>query len=265
MPATPHRPPSPAPHAGTAAPVRWARGVLRAAGWMLASAVLLQGVFAARIAVMAAVDPQSTAFQRSEAWRLASQGRGLGDWRQRWVPYEAISPHLRRAVVASEDAGFVSHFGVDWAAIEAARARNERRLAQTASRGGDGHVRPARLAGGSTITQQLAKNLLLSGERTLWRKGQELLLAWMLEALLDKRRILELYLNAVEWGEGVFGAEAAAQRYFRKPAARLTPAEAARLAVLLPAPKLYERRLQSGYLNSRTQTILARMEAVQIP
>lgn len=232
---------------------------------MLASAVLLQGVFAARIACLAVVDPHSTAFQRSEVWRLASQGQGLGGWRQRWVPYEAISPHLRRAVVASEDSGFVGHFGVDWAAIEAARARNARRLASMTSRHGDGQVRPARLAGGSTITQQLAKNLLLSGERTLWRKGQELLLTWMLEALLDKRRILELYLNVVEWGEGVFGAEAAAQHYFRKPAARLTPQEAAQLAVLLPAPKRYERRLQSAEVNSRTQTILARMGAVQIP
>jgi monofunctional biosynthetic peptidoglycan transglycosylase len=181
------------------------------------SALLLQVWFAGRIAFMAVVDPQSTAFQRSEAWRLWQEDGGWQRWRQRWVPDEQISPHLKRAVIAAEDAGFVEHFGVDWEAVQAARERNERRLAQAQRRASGGHVRPARLAGGSTITQQLAKNLLLSGERTLWRKGQELLLAWMLEATLDKRRILEIYLNAVEWGDGIFGAEAAAQHYFRKP------------------------------------------------
>lgn len=265
MPTTARRSPPPAVRTGASPLARWLRGVLATAVWIVVTGGLLQGVFAARIALMAVVDPQSTAFQRSEAWRLASQGEGLGDWRQRWVPYGQISPHLRRAVIASEDAGFVDHFGVDWDAVQAARERNERRQAQAQRRGDGGHVRPARLAGGSTITQQLAKNLLLSGERTLWRKGQELLLAWMLEAFLDKRRILEIYLNSVEWGEGVFGAEAAAQRYFRKPAAHLTPAEAARLAVLLPAPKRYEKRPGSGYLSSRAQTILARMGAVQVP
>lgn len=248
-----------------ARPRGWWRALGSALVWIGVAAVALQVFFAARIALLAVVDPQSTTFQRSEAWRLARDGKGVGAWRQRWVPYEHIAPSLRRAVIASEDAGFGEHFGVDWDAIRAARERNERRLTQ-AQRRGDAHVRPARLAGGSTITQQLAKNLLLSGERTLWRKGQELLLAWMLEALLDKRRILELYLNAVEWGEGVFGAEAAAQRYYRKPAARLTAAEAARLAVLLPAPKSYEKVFaNSGYLASRSQTILARMDSVRVP
>jgi monofunctional glycosyltransferase len=122
-----------------------------------------------------------------------------------------------------------------------------------------------RVVGGSTITQQLAKNLLLSGERNLMRKGQELVLALMLEALLDKGRILEIYLNSVEWGEGVFGAEAAAQRYFRKPARQLTAREAARLAVMLPSPKFFETRQGSAYLARRTRTIVARMGAVQLP
>ncbi|TSE32013.1 Biosynthetic peptidoglycan transglycosylase [Tepidimonas thermarum] len=261
MPSRARRPATTPPAA--ARPSRGWRGVLAWIGWTLAAALALQLFFVLRIALMAAVDPHSSAFQRSEAWRLLTAGTGLGQWRQRWVPYEAISPHLRRAVIAAEDAGFVDHFGVDWDAVRAARARNERQQAQR--RGGDGHVRPARLVGGSTITQQLAKNLLLSGERTLWRKGQELLLTWALEALLDKRRILELYLNTVEWGEGVFGAEAAAQRYFGKPAARLNAAEAARLAVLLPAPKRYARALQSAYLSGRAHTILARMGAVRVP
>ena len=121
------------------------------------------------------------------------------------------------------------------------------------------------LRGGSTITQQLAKNLLLSGERTLLRKGQELVLAMTLEVLLDKRRILEIYLNNVEWGEGVFGAEAAAQYYFKKPASRLSAGEAARLAVMLPSPKFFERRLGSSYLNGRASTIVARMPAAELP
>jgi monofunctional biosynthetic peptidoglycan transglycosylase len=121
------------------------------------------------------------------------------------------------------------------------------------------------LRGGSTITQQLAKNLLLSGERTLLRKGQELVLATLLEVLLDKRRILEIYLNNVEWGEGVFGAEAASQYYFRKPASRLSTSEAARLAVMLPSPKFFERRIGSPYLSGRASTVMARMPAAELP
>ena len=121
------------------------------------------------------------------------------------------------------------------------------------------------MAGGSTITQQLAKNLLLSGERQLGRKAQELVLAFLLEALLSKQRILEIYLNSVEWGNGVFGAEAAAQRYFGVSARQLTPAQAARLAVMLPAPKFFEKRPDSAYLNRRTATILARMNSAVLP
>jgi monofunctional biosynthetic peptidoglycan transglycosylase len=122
-----------------------------------------------------------------------------------------------------------------------------------------------KIVGGSTITQQLAKNLFLSGERTLLRKGQEMALAMALEAFLSKRRILEIYLNSVEWGEGVFGAEAAAQHYFRKSAARLNAWEAARLAVMLPRPRYFEKRAQSAYLSGRAETIMARMNHVVLP
>ena len=121
------------------------------------------------------------------------------------------------------------------------------------------------MVGGSTITQQLAKNLFLSGERNLFRKTQELVLALLLEALLDKERILEIYLNSVEWGEGVFGAQAAAQHYFRKPAARLSPYEAARLAVMLPRPKYFEKLPNSAYLAARSASIMARMADAQLP
>jgi monofunctional biosynthetic peptidoglycan transglycosylase len=246
--------------------------VLRWLGCLLIAAFALQLFFVLRIAAMAAVDPESTAFQRSEAWRVATQGRANGEreWRQRWVPYAQISDSLKRAVIASEDSEFIYHQGVEWEAVERARQRNAkaeeiaaRRAAQMRARGKE--PRPPQLRGGSTITQQLAKNLLLSGERTMLRKAQELVLATTLEMLLGKQRILEIYLNNVEWGEGIFGAEAAAQHYFRKPAARLSASEAARLAVMLPSPKLFERRPGSSYLAGRTTSIVARMPAAELP
>lgn len=242
--------------------------VLRWLLWVLLAGVALQLFFALRIALMVVIDPQSTAFMRSEAWRIGTTS--LRDdkkhwrWSQRWVDGEQVSPNLKRAVIASEDAGFLDHGGVDWAAIESAWRKNARRQAQAAKRKSPSPRAP-RVIGGSTITQQLAKNLLLSGERQMLRKGQELVLALMLETLLSKERILEIYLNSVEWGEGVFGAEAAAQRYFKKPASKLSAREAARLAVMLPSPKFFETRQGSAYLAGRTSTIVARMGAVRIP
>ncbi len=252
--------------------------------WMLFAAVALQVFFVGRIALMAVVDPQSTAFMRSEAWRIAAQSVGSDKawrWSAQWVPYDQISLHLKRAVMASEDAGFTDHGGVDWDAIQSAWQKNERRQAQVEKRAEQIErqlakkpeaaeaavkaIKPPKIVGGSTITQQLAKNLLLSGERNLLRKGQELMLTLTLETLLSKQRILEIYLNSVEWGEGVFGAEAAAQRYFNKPAAKLSPSEAARLAVMLPSPKFFETRQGSAYLARRTSSIVAQMGAVQVP
>lgn len=242
----------------------------------------LQLYFAGRIVAMRWIAPESTAFQRSEIWRVARTTGQLA-WRQEWVDNEQISRHLKRAVIASEDASFAEHDGVDLEALEKAWEKNQKaearaaRLAEEAARkqarqgksapaaAAPSPSRPPKIVGGSTITQQLAKNLFLSGERTLLRKGQELVLTFMLEALLDKRRILEIYLNSVEWGEGVFGAEAAARHYFRKSAAQLTPYEAARLAVMLPRPRYFEKRPDSGYLMSRAQTIVARMGAVELP
>jgi monofunctional biosynthetic peptidoglycan transglycosylase len=246
------------------------KAVLRLIACLAVAGVALQLFFVVRIAAMAVIDPQSTAFQRSEAFQIAvHEGRG-GGWRQEWVPYAQINDTLKRAVIASEDAGFVDHNGVEWEAIERARQRNARaeelaakRAARAVARGKP--VRPVQLRGGSTITQQLAKNLLLSGERTMLRKGQELVLATLLEVLLDKRRILEIYLNNVEWGQGVFGAEAASQYYFRKPASRLGTGEAARLAVMLPSPKFFERRTGSPYLSGRASTVMARMPAAELP
>ena len=241
---------------------------------LLVSALSLQVYFLARVALMRGVDPQSTSFQRSEAWRLlVADGRFA--WGQQWVDYPAISVHLKRAVIASEDAGFSEHSGVEWDALERAWERNQKaearaeRLneraaaAKTAAKARAPVA--ARLVGGSTITQQLAKNLFLAGERNFARKGQEMLITFMLEATLPKQRILEIYLNNVEWGEGLFGAEAAARRYHRTSAARLGPNAAARLAVMLPAPKRFEKRPNSAYVSGRAATVQARMSAVDVP
>lgn len=238
------------------------RGGLRALALLAWCALALQLAFAVRILLMTVIDPASTTFQRSEVVRLLVDTRRI-TWSQTWRDGTRISAQLQRAVIASEDADFARHAGVDWEAIDKARDRNQRVQARAERRGAA--ATPPRLRGGSTITQQLAKNLFLSGERTVLRKGQELLLTWMLELLLTKQRILEIYLNHVEWGEGVFGAQAAARHYFRVDADRLSPAQAARLAVMLPAPKRFERLSASAYLQARSATILARMPAVELP
>lgn len=254
------------------------KAFFRLALLMVLAGLALQLYFATRIALMAVVDPESTAFERSEAYQVAKNSGSL-KWGQKWAAYGALPDNLKRAVIASEDASFIEHEGVDVEALEKAWERNakaEERAAQSASRlpsrakqGVDTSsrltARPPKIVGGSTITQQLAKNLFLSGERTLLRKGQELVVTLLLEALLDKQRILEIYLNSVEWGEGIFGAEAAAQHYYRKPAARLSAYESARLAVMLPRPRYFETRPGSGYLASRANTIVARMGAVELP
>ena len=225
---------------------------------------------------MIVVDPQSTSFQRSEAWRLLSEQHQVL-WSQEWVPHERIADTLKRAVIASEDAGFNEHSGVEWDAVEKAWDKNQRAEARAEKlnerldqRPAKAHAAPARRAepkiiGGSTITQQLAKNLFLGSERNLPRKAQEFVITFMLEALLSKQRILEIYLNSVEWGEGVFGAQAAARHYFHVDAAQLGVMPAARLAVMLPAPKRFEKRPGSPYVVGRAGTVAARMGAVELP
>lgn len=233
------------------------KALARACVLLLCAAVLLQLFFVLRIGLWVYVDPESTTFQRSQAWQLKDQPQGL-QWQQQWVAYPHIATSLKRAVIASEDDGFVDHQGVQWQAIERAWQRNQR--AQPTGRN-----RPAKIYGGSTITQQLAKNLLLSGERSMLRKGQELVLTQWLELLLGKQRILEIYLNNVEWGQGVFGAEAAARHYFRKSAAELSNAEAARLAAMLPQPKRFEKMPQSAYLAQRSRVLMQRMPSAKLP
>lgn len=254
--------------------MRLTQPLMRWLGLLLAATLALQVFFVLRIALMVVADPQSSTFQRSEAWRL-QQGRGGLRWRQQWVPYEQIADSLKKAVIASEDDGFVNHDGVDWDAVEKAWQKNARTEAEIAKAQANRKgaavlakgqpVRPPKVVGASTITQQLAKNLFLSGERTLLRKGQEFVLTLLLENLLSKQRILEIYLNNVEWGEGVFGAQAAAQHYFRKTASELSVPESARLAVMLPRPRYFEKLPNSVYLAERAGVIAARLRAAELP
>jgi len=202
------------------------------------------------------LDPDSDEATRAHAyervrWRDHGAANPKASLRHQWVPYERISVHLKRAAVAAEDAKFVGHEGFDWEAIQKALERNEKK----------GRV----VAGASTISQQLAKNLFLSGERSWARKGQEAAITWMLETVMTKRRILELYLNFAEWGEGVFGAEAAARHHFGVSAAALTAEQAAWLAAILPSPRRYERGRTTAYLAGRMEIILGRMSAARIP
>ena len=244
----------------------WQRHLVRVAVLVALCTLSLQLVFIGRIALMNLVDPQSTTFQRSEAWRLLIEQHQVS-WSQQWVDREQISAQLQRAVIASEDAGFAGHAGVDWDAVEKAWGRNQRAEVRAGKLAARQPARPVntKVVGGSTISQQLAKNLFLSGERTVLRKAQELVLTLALETLLSKARILEIYLNNVEWGEGVFGAQAAARHYFRVDAAQLGAAQSARLAVMLPAPKRFEQRPGSDYVVGRAATIQARMGAVDLP
>jgi monofunctional glycosyltransferase len=243
-----------------------ARHALRLVLLLALCALALQLVFAARIALMTVVDPQSTTFQRSEAWRLLTEKHQVL-WSQQWVAADAIHPNLKRAVIASEDAGFFDHGGIEWEAIEQAWRKNQRAEARAVrvQQQRPGRTTVPKVVGGSTITQQLAKNLFLDAERTLPRKAQEAVITLLLEATLSKERLLEIYLNNVEWGEGLFGAQAASRHYFRTDAAKLAPWQAARLAVMLPAPKRFERLPGSAYVAGRSATIVARMNDVVLP
>jgi monofunctional glycosyltransferase len=195
-------------------------------------------------------DPDMTAFMSQRLEELQEK-RPNAELRHEWVPYERVSKHLKRAVVAAEDDKFIDHEGFDWEGMQKALEKNRRK----------GKV----VAGGSTISQQLAKNLFLSAAKTPWRKAQEAIITVWLELLWDKRRILEVYLNSVEWGQGVFGAEAAAHRYYNATASNLSAEQSARLAVMLPAPRRYERNPYSPFMNGRTQVILGRMQYAEIP
>jgi monofunctional glycosyltransferase len=212
--------------------------------------VLLQGWYAAHIWWWRDHSPSETAFMAMRLSELQAK-HPQAHLQYVWVPYERISINLKQAMIAAEDAKFVEHEGFDWDGIQQAMDKNFRK----------GRV----VAGGSTISQQLAKNLFLSGQRSYWRKAEEAAITVMLEGILDKRRIFELYLNVIEWGNGVFGSEAAARHYFGIGAGELSAEQAARLAAMAPNPRHYESMPNSKGLARKVPIILARMPSAELP
>ena len=212
--------------------------------------VLAQGAFAGLIWWYGSHAPGSTAFMSYRMGELHEKKPDAAI-RYTWVAYDKISGNLKRALIAAEDSTFVEHEGFDWDGIQLAIEKNR--------------AKGKTVAGGSTITQQLAKNLFLSPEKSYLRKGQEAIITLMLESMLDKERILELYLNVIEWGNGIFGAEAAARRYYGVSAAQLSAEQAAKLAAMAPNPRFYERNLNVPGLRKKTGIILARMPQVELP
>lgn len=195
-------------------------------------------------------NPSSSAFMEDRLTALR-QKNSAAVLRTQWTPYEHISPSLKRAIIAAEDGKFLMHEGFDFEAIQGAYEKNLKK----------GKL----VAGGSTISQQLAKNLFLSGERTPVRKIQEALITLMLENVMSKRRILEIYLNVIEWGHGVFGAEAAARHYYGVSASSVTVEQAARLAAMIPSPRFYDKHRNTAWLSKKTGIIRSRMTSAQIP
>ena len=211
---------------------------------------LLQGYFFVQVLWVSQKNPESTAFMAEQKKQLGKKNPNL-TLHYTWTNYRSISPYLKKAVIASEDANFNIHDGVDWDALEKAAKENVAR----------GKVK----RGGSTITMQLSKNLFLSAKQSYLRKAQEMLITGMVELVMDKRRILELYLNVAEWGVGVFGIEAAAQHYYGIHAAQLSPEQAAWLAAILPAPRHFDQARNSAWLEQKADIILGRMSSVKIP
>ena len=195
-------------------------------------------------------DPGTTAFMHARLERIREKSPNAVLQHQ-WVTYNRIAVTLKRAIVAAEDAKFLDHEGFDWDGIQKAYDKNRKQ----------GKI----VSGGSTISQQLAKNLFLSGERTWWRKAQEAVITVMIETIMTKRRILEIYLNVIEWGNGVFGAEAAANYHFTTAAANLSAGQAAQLAAMVPSPRRYSAGSDTPYLQKRTEIILSRMSSAAVP
>jgi monofunctional biosynthetic peptidoglycan transglycosylase len=227
--------------------LRW---LLIAVAALAAFALLYQVWIFGHIVWWKTHNPQSTAFMASrlEGMRERNPKAAL---KHQWVEYLKVSVYLKRALIVAEDDTFIDHEGFNWSAMRKAHEKNQTK----------GKV----VAGGSTISQQLSKNLFLSGSRSVLRKVQEAIITVMLEAVMDKQRIFEIYLNVIEWGEGVFGAEAAAQHYYGIPAAQLSAQQAARMAAIVPRPRVYDRNRNAPWILKKTETILARMNRAEVP
>jgi monofunctional glycosyltransferase len=196
------------------------------------------------------INPSATSFMREQLSQIQKEDPEA-ELRHQWVSYAQISPNLKRALVASEDAKFLDHEGFDWEGMQIAWEKNVKK----------GRI----VAGGSTISQQLAKNLFLSSGRNPFRKAEEAIITVMLEAILDKRRIFEIYLNVIEWGNGVFGAEAAARHYYKTSAARLGASQSAKLASMVTNPRYYDENRSDRKLNRKSSIVLRRMPYADIP
>jgi monofunctional biosynthetic peptidoglycan transglycosylase len=195
-------------------------------------------------------NPQTTAFMNTQRQVLQAKNPDA-ELKHRWTEYTKISPHIKRALIASEDAKFLAHEGFDWEGIQTAWEKNLKK----------GKI----VAGGSTISQQLAKNLFLSSRKTPWRKLEEATITVMMENMMSKKRIFEIYLNVIEWGNGIFGIEAAAQHYYKKSARYLTSAEAAKLAAMVPNPRYYDKHRYDKKLLRKARIIRRRMYYAEYP
>ena len=228
-----------------------------------------QVIMLTRVARLRSQNPGTTSLIDTRAKEAETRGQQPRR-EQIWVPLERISPHLQRAVIAGEDTNFVSHQGFDYQAIQRAWDQAQREVAKEAKKEGEDDDWlpnfPDFKRGASTITQQLAKNLYLSSERSFIRKGEEALITVFLERLLTKRRILELYLNVIEWGDGIYGAEAASRHYFNKPAAALNANEAAFLSAMIPNPRtVFNPQVNPRRVARRQRIILGGMLYVKVP
>lgn len=226
---------------------KWAGRVLLALGVLV---LLYQVWIAAHVWWWIDHNPASSSFM-DDRLEVMQDKNPDAELQHRWVPYRKISDSLKQALIASEDAKFVDHEGFDWDGIQKAYEKNLKK----------GKI----VAGGSTISQQLAKNLFLSTKRTPWRKAEEVVITLMLESMMEKQRIFEIYLNVIEWGNGVFGAEAAARHYYQVSATQLTPYQAAKLAAMVPNPRYYDKHREARGLLRKTDIILSRMDDVEIP
>ena len=231
--------------------------------------VFYEGIFFVRVMRLRNGNPTSTSL--IDARIEEAEAKGQQPRREQvWVPLDRISPNLQRAVLAGEDTNFLTHHGFDYEAIQKAFEQAQRESAKQAKAEGEDDdwlpSLPEFKRGGSTISQQLAKNHYLSSQRSFLRKGQEAALTIMLERTLTKRRILEIYLNVIEWGDGIYGAEAAAQRYFHKPASALSSNEAAFLSAMIPNPRtVFNPQVNPRRVARRQRIILRGMPYVKIP
>lgn len=249
--------------------LRILRYIIYAIVGILLGGLVFEAVTLPRVSALHDQNPATTSL--IEARNREARSRGSEPKRvQIWVPLERISPNLQRAVIAGEDSNFATHHGFDYQAIQRAWDQAQKEADKEAKQEGENDSwlpnMPDFKRGASTISQQLAKNLYLSNERSFMRKGQEAIITYFMERSLSKRRILELYLNVIEWGDGLYGAEAASEFYFHKPAANLNAREAAFLSAMIPNPRtIFNPQVNPKRVARRQRIIMRGMPGVRMP